>query len=42
MVIFTVWIVFIPLEQKANFSQLKVCENKDICNIMMPSQDTTI
>ena len=41
MVIFIVWIVFIPLEQKANIkSHKKVCENKDFCNEIMPSEDT--
>ena len=39
--IFIVWIVFILLQQKNKCkSHEKVCENKDFCNIAMPSKDT--
>ena len=42
MVIFIVWIAFIPLQQKTNFNHIKrVCETKALCNIM-PSEDTKI
>ena len=39
--IFIVWIVHIPLEQKRE-SHEKVCENKNFCNVIMPSEDTKI
>ena len=47
MVIFIVWIDFISLEQKPNLkkgmwvceSHKKVCENKDFCNGISPSED---
>ena len=41
--IFIFLIVFIPLEQKTilNYTK-KVGENKDFCNILMPSEDTRI
>ena len=40
---FIVWITFILLLQKTNFNDIKkVCENKDICNITMSSEDTKI
>ena len=43
MVIFIVWVVFIPLEQKINLeSHKKVSENKDFCNVIIPSEDTEI
>ena len=42
MVIFIIWIVFIHLEQKKLEPHKKVCENKDFCNVMMPSEDTEI
>ena len=42
MVIFTAWIVFIPLEQKTNLNRIKLCENKDFCNVIMPFEDTKI
>ena len=42
MVIFIVWIVFINLEQNKLESLKKVCENKDLCNIILPSEDTKI
>ena len=42
MVIFIVWIVFICLEQNKLESLKKVCENKDLCNIILPSEDTKI
>ena len=43
MMIFIVWIVFIPLVQKTNFNHLKeVCQIKDFCNVIMPSEDTKI
>ena len=38
--IFTVWIAFIPLEQKTNLKN--VCENKAFCNVIMPSEGTKI
>ena len=41
MLIFIVWIVFIPLEQKKVESYKKICENKDLCNVML-SEDTKI
>ena len=38
-----VWVVFIPLKQKTNLNCIKkVHENKDFCNVFMPSQDTKI
>ena len=40
MVIFIVWIVFIPLEQKANLGHIK--KYKNFCNVIMPSEDTKI
>ena len=42
MVIFIDWIVFILLEQKANLNRIRVCENKDFCNVIMSSKDTEI
>ena len=40
MVIFIVWIVFIPLEQKPNLKRIKkVCKNKDFCNVIMLSEN---
>ena len=42
MVIFTAWIVFILLEQKKLKHIKKVCESKDFCHVVMPSEDTTI
>ena len=42
MVIFIDWIVFILLEQKANLYRIRVCENKDFCNVIMSSKDTEI
>ena len=41
-VIFIVWIVFIPLEQKKLESHKKVCENKYFCVVVMPSEETKI
>ena len=38
--IFIVWIVFIPLEQKNIESHYRVSENEDFCNIVVPSEDT--
>ena len=40
MVIFIVWIVFIPLEQKKLECHEKLSENKDFCYVVMPSKDT--
>ena len=40
MVVFIIWIVFIPLEQKAKWSRIK--KYKDFSNIIMPSKDTGI
>ena len=37
--IFIVWIAFILLQRE---SDIKVCENKDFCNIVMPFEDTKI
>ena len=34
--------VFIPLEQNTNLNHIKGCENKDFCNVVMPSEDTKI
>ena len=34
--------VFIPLEQNTNLNHIKGCENKDICNVVMPSEDIKI
>ena len=43
MVIFIVWIAFIPLQQETNFNRIKrVSESKAFCNIIMPSEDTKI
>ena len=42
MLIFIVSTVFIPLEQKKLESYKKVCENKNLCNVIMPSEDTEI
>ena len=39
MVIFVIWIVFIPIEIE---SYKKVCENKDFCRVIMPFEDTKI
>ena len=40
--IFIVWIVFIPLEQKKLEWHKKVCENKYFCVVVMPSEETKI
>ena len=42
MLIFVVSTVFIPLEQQKLESYKKVCENKNLCNVIMPSEDTEI
>ena len=42
MVIFIAWIVFIYLEQNKPESPKIVWENKDLCNIILPSEDTKI
>ena len=43
MVIFVVWIIFIILEQKTNLNCVKkVRENKNFCNVIMPSDYTKI
>ena len=42
MVMFIVWIVFIPLEQKKIKSHKNICENKSFCNVIMPSEGTEI
>ena len=42
MVIFIVWIVFIYLEQNKPESPKIVRENRDLCNIILPSEDTKI
>ena len=42
-VIFIAWFVLILLEQKKlNRTHKKECENKDCCNIVMPSEETKI
>ena len=41
--IFIVWVVFILSQQKTNLNlKKKVCEKKDFCNVVMPSQNTKI
>ena len=41
--IFIAWFVLILLEQKKlNRTHKKECENKDCCNIVMPSEETKI
>ena len=41
MVILIVWIASIRLEQKTNLSLIKkLCENKDFCGVVVPSDDT--
>ena len=43
MVIFIVWISFIPFKQKTNLNLIKeLRENKDFCDVVMPSKDTKI
>ena len=43
MVVFIVWFTFIPLEKKTRLELHKrVCENKDFCNVITPSEDTKI
>ena len=42
MVVFITWIVFICLEQKNLKSHEKVCENKEFCNVDIPSKDVNI
>ena len=43
MVIFIIWIAFILLQAKKKLeSHKEVCENKDFCNVIMPSGDTKI
>ena len=42
VVIFIVWVVLIPLEQKKNLNRIKKLKNKDFCNVIMPSEDTKI
>ena len=42
IVIFIVWIVFIPLEQNKLESHKRACENKDFCNVIMLSEDTNL
>ena len=43
MVIFIVWIVLFRLEQKSKLeSPIKVCTNKNFCNVLVPSEDTKI
>ena len=43
MVIFIAWIVFNPLEQKKYLNCIKeIYENTNLCNIIMPSEDTKI
>ena len=40
--IFTVGISFILSQQKTNVNLIKICENKDFCNVVMPSEDNKI
>ena len=43
MVLIIVWTVFIQLKQKIKLeSNIKVCENKCFCNVVMSSEDTKI
>ena len=43
MLIFMVWIVFVPLEQKTSLNcTKKVYENINFCNVTMPSEDTKL
>ena len=43
IVILIVWIVSIPIEQKANLNRIKnVCENTEFCNVIMSSEDAKI
>ena len=43
MVVFTVWIVFIHLEQKNKLqSDKRLCKNKDFYGVLMPSEVTKI
>ena len=43
MVIFIIWINFILLQHKWNLNHIKkLCENKDFCNVVMPSEDTKV
>ena len=40
---FIVPIAFIPLQQKAKLTRKKkLCQKKDFCNVVMPSEDTKI
>ena len=40
--IYSARIIFIPLEQKNLESHKKVCESKNFCNVIIPSQDSKI
>ena len=40
MAIINVWIVFTRLNQKKLESHIKVCWNKDFCNVVMPLDNT--
>ena len=42
MVIFVLWIAFIPLEQKINLNLLKFCKHEDFCGVVMPSEKEII
>ena len=42
MMIFIICIVFIALEQKTDLDCIKVCENKNFCNVILPSKNTKI
>ena len=42
MGIFIICIAFIALEQKTNLDCIKVCENKNFCNVIMSSKNTKI
>ena len=43
MVVFIVWNVFIPSEQKNKLESNKtVCKNQDFCGVVMPFEGTMI
>ena len=41
LLIFIAWIIFICLEQKANFNFIKGLWNKGFCCIVMPSENSS-
>ena len=44
MLVFLVWIAFILFQQQKKIlqSHKRVCQNKEFCNIIMPSENTKI